>query len=1373
MGRYVRFALMLLAIAGAIAGFIGSARIANAQPHPVDVPVGQPHPISAPTPTPAPPAPHLPFGPNASPSPGASSLPWGDLPTINDMSIRMGTVNKALPKPKRVPKLSQFLVPIGKNTIGVRAIAPVGQQRLFTAMAAQSHHLPGLRPMNSAGGTIILTGDFTNYFENDLTLSYGSPIFAVCENMAPNTSYKYVVWTPDGSGPHVDGAAVTTDANGNCGSYETFNLSTPWGGFGGGAVGTVNGTAYPGVWVVALQNQTNNQYDSEVNIVANSSINFTTYANLGLTTPTYDFAPGSTIVVNATNLVATHNYAIGWVYTGGGNKTQASNLPCEIAKPVGASNSTNAVCFKSGATGLQAFGNQVTMEWTPTDAPSTNTAPTGTYDVELYDTTSNEMVGHQQISIEPNSVGWTLTPVNSSGATPPPGLNYNNIFATDGLTDQSVTGITYKATGLSAGSNGRNLILALSDPNGMVLQNNRAYPAILAPPTVTQAAGTITTTQQFPLNVQYQTAYGPTETPFAPNIFTAQLFDSALAGSVLGSKSFQILGYSGSLGWSVGSILNAGTTGTVGTVTITNTSGSNFGPWNGDAISGVTIATNPADGESLALSSTTAVDSGGNGWTIALQGAGVNAVIVATPNQRNVGIPVGGTLTFNLTATVPAGKCTTPCFLPTTILPEHGIAYSGADKVTNSLEVLAQGIPPASVSPTYTWKVTGEPTTPLLASRVGTFPLMTYIQGTSTSTAADTYNIDLTVNNTISPGGNKLMDLELVFPGAVDMNGRKPTVSSTTPNTYGTWTVVTNANEASLGGQNVLKLTCNPSSLNQCGVPQGSNMTFHLSVPIFQTSFAEQAIPATGNFDTNLICGGGCAGVSSYTFNPTTTTYNGIAGNANLASNELGAFSLNPTQMAMAFTPNTVGTGIATSATLSFTNTPTSHDPNPDWVDQINLIFPAAANPNNITVPAGWQAVQTSANHWQIALCAAPTATVPCSTNETANAVAPGGQLAMTLQYNAPGPAAGTYAVTWYATGANGGANTSGNVPVTTASITFSTTTASMAFTKIDGVAVPGGTEPQVGTDTAYPAGSTYVYSVVNTGSTNIDTVTVTIPHTTRSGSLGTDGATGNSGYYDITSAPTLAYANGAKSCTVAYTNPTAAADGNITLTGCTIPAGGGAVNITFNAQTPYLIGSEFVFPTTVKNGGTQVSAQSLYTASNVVSIVLSGTLTILTPAVGWVAPTQPNSVTPTAGSGAAPVTNCVSCIVTAGTPTTVDFGVFNGNFSATDVVDASVFSDANSPNNWVLYVTTAPGTNPSNMLATNIDVPTSSSTAGYTVNVPALTNVATTTPGLQLSTYTGSPYHKPIDSIMSYKVTTGGNTSPQIVTLTYTLVFN
>ncbi|MDQ2680040.1 MAG: hypothetical protein M3Y21_03335 [Candidatus Eremiobacteraeota bacterium] len=1352
MSAYRKFALILICTIAVTATLISGVLASQGIIHP-------PFPIPHPTmrPPAATPTPSLPFNvrPESTPTPFGSKPPLiGGVTWHSDASLR---------RPARVPKISDFLQKTGRGTYSARQMASPMSMRI--ASGGRVH------PLSADGQTIILTGDLTNFFENDITLSYGSAVFVTCNNMAqPNGNYRYVVFPPDGK-PALVSAFFAVDNGGNCVSggvnnYGTFNLSTPATVSVNGNPTTVHGDpAYPGVWVIVMQDQSTMKYDAEINIVANATVHFDTYSDVGLAHQTADFTPGNLMAVGASGLNAAHYYAIGYVYTSGGG------LPCDFTKPASGIGN-NGSCFTGSPPGIQAFGGNLEEWWGPSDAPSSSTAKTGMYDVQLYDTTSQELISHQQIAVDASTAAWALTPYNSVAGN---GVNLGDTFATDGLVDQSVTGLTYAATGLPAASNGHSLFVTISDPNGSILTTDTGYPTMSQPVSVNQAAGAISKKIAFPLNVGLQTAFGPTQTPFAPNVFTAQLYDQTLA-KVISSKSFQLLGYGANFAWPAAAIINVPTTPTAEAVKITNTGGSNFGVWNGDSVSGITIATNPADGELLSISSTTAVDSAGNGWNITITGVGVNAVIKALPQQSNVGFPPGGSLQFNVGVAVPAGKCASPCYLHTTMLPLHGIAFSAADKTTNTLEVLENGVPPTTVSATYAWAVTGENATANLAARIAYFNQLTYVDGTSNAPSSDYYTINLTVNNKLSPGGFRLMDMELTFPGAIDLNGNQPTLTASPAG----WVVQTNAQNPALGGQNVLELTCQATSNNSCGIVQGSAAaTFTLRFPIFQTSFTEQEIPAIANFD------GGCGSCSapSFSLNPVTAKNNAIAGLTNVDSGELGAFSLNPNLMSNVFTPNTVGTGAPTTATMTFTNTSSTSDPNPDYVDQINLIFPNTnnINPASITVPAGWVATQKSADNWTIALCANPTNAVPCA-NPEPTALAPGQQLTMTMHYPAgPFPNPGTYNVQWWATGANGGAST--KPIVTNASITFSSTTASVAFTSIGGIAVPNGTEPQVGTDTNFATGNQYVFVVTNTGSTNIDTANITVPGTTRSGTSGQDSAGMD---WTITTAPVITLSggstgtNGTCSGTLNGAQYASASgpstNGFINLTGCVLKPGGTAT-VTFNAKAPYLIGNEFVWATGVKSGPTNVAATSVYTAANVVKIILNGTLTIITPALGFIAPTSPNSITPQAGSGATPSTSCVSCQMLSLTPANLDFGYFTGNFLGTDVVDASVFSDANGANTWQLFVTTAPGPNPAGgagpMLSTNVDAPRSSSGAGFTVTTPGLTTVATTTPGLQLAGFNGaSALRKPLDSIMSYNINTGGVTSPQTVTLTFTLVF-
>jgi hypothetical protein len=659
-----------------------------------------------------------------------------------------------------------------------------------------------------------------------------------------------------------------------------------------------------------------------------------------------------------------------------------------------------------------------------------------------------------------------------------------------------------------------------------------------------------------------------------------------------------------------------------------------------------------------------------------------------------------------------------------------------------------------------------------MAARASLFSHLTYVSGTANAPTSDAYTIDLTLDNVASVNNHKLQEVRITFPSSIDLNANTPTIVSA-PSGTGNWRINTNSAYAALGGANVIELTCAEATIDGCGISVGSSGTFELKFPIFQSTFTEQATPMLANYN-----GAGCTHCgsgNSYQIGATQTLVNGIAGQTGTSSMMLGNFSLNPTLMSLAFIPSTVGTNLPVDAALKFTNTSTSQDANPDWVDQVDLVIPGAmTDPNSITVPSGWVATETSSKHWTIAACSSPANATPCTNPETSFAIAPGGTLGMTLNYTSTAPATGTFAVTWYATGANGGEDT--HVSTTAAAITFSATAATVAIASVGGVAVPSGMEPQVGTDTS-ASGNSYTYVVTNTGSTAITSVNVTVPYTTRAITAGDD-ASGL--YYTLTSAPIVTLSSGSSgtpgTCSgtlssAQYASAASSGNGKIDLSGCSILPGGTAT-ITFTAKAPYLIASEFVFGATIN--GTSINATSSYTASNVVLVVINGTLTILTPGSGYTAPTSSGNVlTAAAGSGASPATSCVFCAVVIGSPSFVVFGAFSGTFVATDIVDASVWSDANSPNSWVLYASTS--VNPSNMLSGDVDSTGShsSSASGFTIDTSTMTLLPTSSPGLQLSTYGGTPRHNPLDSVMNFQVATGGITTPEQVTLTYTLVFN
>jgi hypothetical protein len=1354
-------------------------------------------------------APRIPVLPRTTPIPGASASPiaGGASGANTERGIRVTNVKL----PPHVPKLSQFLVPLGNGRYGVRRVmlpphVPSAQAR--TALSNMRLH-----PMNASGGTIWLTGDNNNYFENDETLQYGDSVYLGCDNMAnvPNgNNYQWVVFPPDGSGGYTTATAYTlgTSVNGGtCGTYVAFNLSTGagWGGlcanncYGGGATQMGSDPSYPGIWTIALANGNLSTYYGEINIVVNGSVNFNTYSDLAMSHPAINFTPGSYVVAGASGLNPSHTYAFGWVYT-------ALGASCVYASPNLTSYAgVNGTCFTgNNPTGTPALTGSVSGSWLSTGAK------TGAYDVELFDVTSQDYIGHQQISMAPSSGGaWSLTPFNGGTL----GTNLNNIFATDGLIDQSVNGIKFSVSGVTA-NNGDTVYLSVSDPNGAVLMGTVSTApnnvGIAGPMnancndgnglnyncTATYATGQpVTFTYYFPHNAGFQQALGPTQTPFAPNVFTAQLYD-ANTNTVLTSFPFQILGYNATFAWSDGLTADkAAATGTVLGVKITNSGGNQYGVWNEDGLVGIKISED-AGGESVALSSTTATDSSGNTWNISQSGVGTAAVITAVPAVAGTALPVGGTLSFNVKVTVPATSCVTAvCDLPTQILPQHGINYS-ATGVTNELQVLSSGS--ASTPPSVRWTVVSETATGAkLADRLAEFNQLTYIAGTDNAPdptvnggCGECYNYKLTVNNT---SATKITDILFTFPSQVDLQEYPPGGVTASGGVSGTWAWYTNGNPAgdiSSGyGPNNIELKCSRAG---CGINAGGTGTFTFSIPIFATSFAVQQIPAVANFTGTGFNLGGDG-----------TTSNMIAGETNVASNAIGAASLNRNFMETYFSPSSIGSVAGASTTFVFTNVALTSDPNPDDIDEINLIFPSANdNPSSITAPAGWTVTQDTGNHlhWVIAGCTytgtKPVNATPCSTNENGYALGPSGTVDIKATF-ATAPSVCSCAVQWWVMG-EGGADTNwGTLP--TVPLTISSTSASIAFTNIAGTAVSGGSQPTVGTDATYNVGNSYQFVITNTGSTTLTGATLTIPYQTTSGSPAQDTggqswqiySPGGSACATTSTAgnPCVALSGGSTgtsgtcSGTLSsgqYANPTGSpptAAGYIKLSGCSI-APGGTATVTFYAIAPYLLNSTFLFPATVTSASGGANAAPTYVGANSVQVVINGGLTIrIPPSIGFV--NGGNRVTAASGSGANPSTICTSCQVLAGTPNIIDFGVgITGTFTTTDIVDASVSSDANASNSWALYMSTS--TNPlggtsAAELYTAVDSANSTTAAGYVPVTTSFTAVSTGTgsSGTPIANYSGNARHAPSDSVLNYQVQAAGSSAGHNVTITFTLVFN
>lgn len=1304
------------------------------------------------------------------------------------------------PRAQPAPTLPPLPISMPSGAPAMRSTMPyarsTGRLRWERVARRADVHVPALseaiklaagvrRPMNAAGATIILTGDQFNFLAQDLTLAYGADIFAYCENMTPGDTYKYYIVDPRGNA--FQSGATTTGGSGQCGADVHFNLSTPFTAIQADATVTTVGTdpAYSGVWALGMIDTSNgpykNQFQAMSYLVQISAFNFNTFSDAAGLNAATDFAPAGIVYVRASGLNPSHNYQMGFVYTAGLDPNTNTGLPCEFSIP--AVPARNLACYGPGVTvGVPVASGNFNASWA-----TSATSPTGTYSIQLFDVTAADHVGQTQFSLNPSTTVWALTPYNSTLGN---GTNLQNTFATDGLLDQSVTGLTYSISGLPAAENGKTVRLVFSDPNNMALGPATGQ-VLNPPPTAVVAGGSVTFTQQpFPFSSALQTAIGPTVTSFAPNISTAQLSDTT-TNTVLGSKSFVVKAYQGQLAWTNPnvSILNAAVAGTTAQVTITNTAGTSFAAWNGDGISGITLAPKAGDPETLSLPSPGPfIDSAGNSWTATLTGG----TIKLTPSSPSAALPANGTLSFNISVAVPSGCATTACYLQTAILPQHGIAYSAVNSATNSLGVLATGIPPNTVVPTFGYAVTGETPTAGVAPRLSIFNQAMYVQGTMGSTGADTYQITININNSGS-GANRLMDFDVIFPASENFNLVSPTLNGKV-NVNGAnqngWKLQVQSANPSLPGANAFSIWCGSNSNNACGVPNGQTAIVKINLPMPLTSFPLQNISGNANFDGG--CQGGACTLPAYALTPNGTTTSAIAGPSNLNSSELGAYSLLAQFMQMNFAPATIPSGKATTTVLKFTNSPTSSDPNPDYVDQINLSFPASGIvPNSITVPAPWIATKTTAAgvvpaKWTIGLCASPTPATPCTTTEP-NAIAPGGTLAITLNYTGGGATAGTYSIGWSVTGANGGGNTLATA--NTVPITASNSSATAAITNVGGYTggpipaptpVPAGTEPTIGTDASATFGTSYLYTITNNGSTTITAASIKIPNQTTSFGTGTDGTTYLA--FGGGSAPVVTLSGGATgtagtcsgTLTSGFSSASGGSNGAINLAGCTIPPGGVAT-VYFSLRTPYLVGSEFAFTSTVTVGAAIATTPTYATAQDM-QVVLDGRLTLITPPNGGVTA----NIIPAGLSGATPVTYPIdgSVVVNTGTsPTTINFGTIAGVLPMRDMVDASVQSNASGTNKWMLYVNA--DNNPTNgvspQFSTKVDQPNSSAVAGFTVNTGVLTSVPTTVPGLLLSTYQGTPYHNPLDSVMTFQIDTGApfavNSGPQNVLVTYTLI--
>ncbi|HEX3468522.1 MAG TPA: hypothetical protein VHT05_10620 [Candidatus Elarobacter sp.] len=1402
-------------------------------------------------------------GPRSAPStaPTAPPLPFGDQSKAASgqrrTSIGGGT-----------DVLTAFArLPLDKK-LGVARLVPFTGKRPFIPKLTDLLNHKYRKPMNAYGGTIVLTGTSSVPYLDDQTLSYGSNVYWLCENLTASTKYQYVLFPPDGTAYYVypqdyvnggNPTNFTTDTQGRCEDtagtgrqypfYAQLNLETPLNGTD--PTGTVTGgtqrvynagtgydPAYSGVWTIAVQNFTTKNYEAVAYAVVLGTLNFSTYSNAAMTTKANDFASGSTVYVSASGLNPAHFYAFGFV------NTSANGMPCVGSIPAGSANWGNATCFVTNASGILPTSEQLTGQYS---SPASGANSVGTQSVQLYDTTTSDLISTQQISFNPSSLVWgALVPYNQTLGN---GTNLGDTFATDGLlgtpgasaVEQSVTGLNYSIT--SGLTNGHVYRITVSNANGVVLSSTTTdtnpgfgSPQFFAAPTQFTAAGTSMASTQvaFPMNQTNFTAFGATQIPFAPNVYTAQIYD-VTAGTAVGSKSFQVVSYDGTFQWTnpAGSYVNANAGGLATNVTTTlrNDAGTLYGNWTADSIKSITIRSDSGSNVTLGtqlpqagcvpVTQVCAFDSVGQQWNIALAAN----VLTLTPNTAGQSLPNNATIPIPFTVSVAAGKCTTVCLLQTQITPLHGIAPSNYNATmnntaTNGLQVFGNGVVGTNTEATYTltsgaYGVGAQLATPRYNQaeyRSGTngAPSNTYVGGAPQSYY--TFNFNVT-----NDSGKTIYYYEFTMPSTVNPNQLTPVLSSATvggTSYTGSYKIYTQnggngATADNTLGPNAFAIVATASA---AGLATSKSASFVLKLPIQTSAFPFQQIPVQANYrDVN-----GFGSSAQFAMQPTTTLTNAVAGTSNIDSTELGIFSLDPSLMSAQIAPSVVPALANQNWTFTYTNTSTGLDPNPDYISQLLIAVPSAggAYPTVTSVTASngatWNATSTgTSGQWLLSLCTVatvptwtPTETqTPCPGTTDASSLPPAGTLTIKFNY-ATAPAVGNYPINWAVVGANGG----GVVSATGAQIpqlVVANTTAQTDFTYAGGYyanpahppasppigTVLGNTQPQVGSWADYNEGNGYVFELYNNGSTTITNVSVAIPWSNTSGQLFD---TSYPWSVDGTSVFTYgAGASGAKCSGSGYNTLTQAVNGSpgtsglLTLSGCNLLVGQ-VLDIFFYAKNPYDVGSTFRFDASVATGGTtppdprvagNPNTLAKWSLSNTVKIIDDARLEIQIPTGAW-----PSSTYTPALNGLSTPTGigCPSCTFSSvGLVPLINLNNITGTVTVNDTLAASVYSDETAGWNLSVSADQNPGTSSGN-LTTWVDQTNSSHPGAgtYTVNVASGPGTAVPTSGtLSLSSFSGAVQKRPVDNIMGYTVTVNplsvNNNTTTTVTLTYTLIAN
>jgi len=1348
MGKRARFGGLLTALLFAVAASVSFAQ----QVRPPDNP-RPPHPLPHPILTP------LPL-PGLTPHPGVTAAPGANSPAApapGTISSRYGIVGT----PRRSMHALGPAVPLS----ALPALPAKSPGNTAFLVGSGSH---GRKPMAANGATIDYLPD---WFGNSACTSYvgsliplGCDVFWAPTNL-PNAGDKcqdYYIALDNANTPlaYDDGGGQYTCSNGSpdvnsVGADDTPNMNTT------------------GTYVIATYDVTKSQWQTVLYLSVGNVNVFGTYADSAATTPQQQFtaATGTNVYINATGLTQGQLYVVYIESTSG-------KVFCQYIAPPGTPSATT-FCDPTTSPGITAVvGAQssaaITAVW-----PLSNTTPTGTYAVVLFDKTTGQRLAMRHVSITKTGSTGSISlvptagnaPLGTNWPTPPPSPGSVTKFPFDTTTEDSDKSWTMTASGLSASTS---YTFTVTDPIGQVVSG---------PTTITtNSSGSVTHTFTFGVG---QPPYN-----YVSNVYTVQMMKNSTS-TVDASQAFQILGYdattqfqdTSTLAYSTSLLLTQGSTATQNLV-FTNSGDTLYGSGNGDTLKGFAFNTGSSGITTVlqgSVSSMVVADSAGNNWTVTNScyggnGANAGCTIAAYPVSSTTTLANGAYLSIpgvQFSNAPGNSNCTSGCTGLTAILPTDGASWSDDNSNSSTNTVYFTNSFTNSYSGTASITHIGYLDTANNFTANEETHGYTYNERNAvytdqspfapTSGYSDVY--EFTVVNNSSAGTTNMKQIGVTLPTAFSPGG-----TATSWGIYnagaGNWT--------SCGVSGMVLCLKSSTGIN----PAGGSDTFSLAftpAPPSSFTYTDWTVSAQSPAQFALSPSGTFTG-----FVPSTSSYDTTA---------TAAYSLNGNLITPAFAPTSAGQNTNNSMTINVTNTSTAQDGNPDYLDLIAIDLPSSNTFSSVSgMPTGWSLLGTSTpsagttRYW-FGLCAAqfnaadgPVSNPPpvnpsvtsCGSATEANSIAPGSTFTVTgkLQTGTSNITATMYAH---------GANVNGWSAAHTFSLSVTAVAAAAGFSAAGGyptaTTVTSPNTPQIGADSDPAYGNVFTYVIKNTSGSgqNITSAKIVVPGLDVSSVLPSDGS-----YWKLTNTPVIsgtAYGCSVTSSTSANLTGTdsgyGAYNGGITIGGgsCSIPPGS-SISVAFDAFAPYTVNDSYQFPTTV-NGS--VSASEMWQTDTFVQIILSATLSVTV---------NPGSPGP---GGSSPVVSCPVCSFNPST-NTIDYGnIANpGSVSGGDVVRVSILTNAGSNNAWKLYVDTnsnpANTGSPTNELLTSIDSTHSAPTSGLNFDATSYTVVPTTSPGLLLlDNGTGrAATRAPYDAIMNFQVNiNGGPTTPQTSIVTYTFIAN